>query len=173
MTRLEFNAIMKKMAKEHSMEECPEDLANEYWEKSKHLSTDQFAKSLKDYFKTFTDKYNMPETGEEFAQEANEFKRELASLLKRMLTRGAGQIVLQEMADHFGVEVDFQIASNDEVKEMFEDVENSHIKGNEATGTTNENKDLFEQSIKKYEDKFKCPDAITPEILKILKGDKK
>lgn len=142
MTRLEFEAVMKKLAVQHKIEECPNELKEEYWEKSKHLSVDEFAEWTVDTFM---------KSGFKFVEEANDFKAELSDLLKRMLKRKAGQMVLTEMAQYFGLEVDFDLATQDEIDQAIKEVQERKQQGQEKD--------------------FKCPDKLTPDILKILKGE--
>ena len=153
MTKQEFEQILKAKSEQHNMEQCPEDIKKDMWVKSKDMTTDQFKESLDHFFEQFINKYALPDNTEEFMEEFHKFKKKLMVLIKEMLSRGAGQLVLKELAEAFGSKLDFEMISQDDLEAMFKEAEKKS-----------------KERKQKAEDK--CPDAITPDILKILKGDK-
>jgi hypothetical protein len=152
MTRKEFDDEIDRMADLHDMPSCPDDIKEYSWEKNKDMSFDEFKEHIQDWFQQmevrnklfekYKDDLSNPDNAEEFMQEVNNYKREIGLLLRRLISSRAGHIVLEEMAEHCGLAID--------IEELNEQASSITIKDEESD---------------------KCPDAITPEILKILKGN--
>ena len=158
MTRKEFEKIILEITLSYNLPECPPDIKNGYWERAKHHTPDEVKEELIFYFKT-AEKLSefemsmLPQSEAEhlqYSEDLKQFKEEIKDLLKRLLDKSAGHTILRETAEHFDLNITFDKQSVEEIKESIRQAELTAKK---------DNKD------------FVCPDAITPDILKILKGE--
>ena len=147
MTRPEFEKLITRIENRHFTDKCPDDIRQLYWEKFGNLDEADFEASLDGYFK---------ESTPEFRKEVQKIKREVADLIEKLLASEAGHHVLRTTAGFFGAEIDISEEIIEECKEVFA----SEKKKSSTDEKTEDNKS------------FKCPDALTPEILRDLRGGK-
>ena len=148
MTRLEFEQTLKTMTDLHNYPECPDEIKEKSWAECKDYSVGEFKHHLEKYFEYANNKYKEPDS-KEFIEEVKQYKKEVHNLLGRLLKSEAGHVVLKDIGEHLGLEIGIANSSEIEVKDL--------------EGYT---------EIKLNDEDEKCPDKITPDILKILKGDK-
>ena len=152
MTRSQFEAELKRMADHYDMPPCPDAMKESAWEDCKNMTLAQFRERLREWFEQMETKNKLmfkyleecgsKEDAQVFVDEVNEYKKEIAILLKRLVSSKSGHAVLEELAGHFECEID--------IEELSEQASSVVVRNN---------------------DDDKCPDAITPDILKILKGE--
>jgi len=144
MTVKEMNDALLRLADKHEVESCPNSIIKEYWNKYKDLEVEDFERVLEKQFKKFSDADFMEAEAQIEEGQVRHYKRKVADLLKELLSNTAGHAVLQDMGDYFGFEI--------------------HVDESEVS--------VYMRKEKEEEESEKCPDALTPDILEILRGKK-
>jgi len=142
MTRKEFNKIIKQIG---ANDPCPKHLVEKYWEDAKNMTTKEFTEKLDKQFRTYTLDNPIADfmilEDSDYDEEVNRIKEVVSELANSLMESNAGHDVLVHLAKDFGFKVEFGL---NEI----------HLTPDDATPATDE----------------KCPDALTPEIMRLLRG---
>jgi len=148
MTRKQFDKIMDEMSGIRGNHKCPKHLIEEYWATAESLTVAQFTAKLEKQFKFFRlnnplDHFKLFDEIGEFTDEVNKLKYEVSEFLRELMGSNAGHAVLEDLADS----IDYDL----------------EIDGSEIS--------LIGRGDKKRRTRERCPDTLTPDIMRVLRGE--
>ena len=149
MNRHEFETILEKTQAKYNLEDCPDTTREMYWNRYKDMTPEKFEKGLDLQYSKMLALCD--------SEEVREIKKNVADLVIKLLTTDEGLYVLSEMNEFFDLEIQIDQSLIDDATELAKTL------------------GKFKNSSRNYarpDNSDKCPDKLTPDILKILKGGK-
>lgn len=149
MTRKEFEKVMDQMSEIRGGDKCPKHLIAEYWATAEAMTVEQFTQKLEKQFRFFrlnhpVERFTLFDKIEEFTDEVNKLKYDVSELLRELMSSNAGHTVLEDLADSLDYDLE--------------------VNGDEIS--------LIGRPEKKHRVREKCPDTLTSDIMRVLRGEK-
>jgi len=167
MNRQEFKKALNEHEEKYNMQECPEHIAENMWASFADGTLQEFCDYLEMMHKQ-KHHFNSEAKSKIFTKNVKELKANLHEVLTQLLTTDHGIYVMDEMLQGTGTGINPSI--KDEARKIV-DTGNSLGISIDSSGKVGLVSEQFPTDTTDQEVRIKCPDKITPDILKELRGE--